>query len=223
MTFPFVRRATPLGALGVLAASALLAGCAVPAKPPAQDPQSRAPTTVPAPVPVVPVEAEPKAPATQPAINFIASTYGQTAAALAYADKLRTMSSGQLGAEINRLGDPGDVPLAQIQLGLALAQTRNLPELARAQGLMQRVATNTTTEGQDLAPLARLLASRYGEQRRVEEDRDKQAQQVRDSQRRIDQLTERLEALRAIERSFSRPSHVAPVPSAAPPNGAAKP
>ncbi len=174
-------------------------------------------------MPVIPVEAEPNAPATQPAINFIASTYGQTAAALAYADKVRSMSTGQLSAEIARLGDPGDVPLAQVQLGLALAQTRNTPELARAQGLMQRVATNTTPEGQDLAPLARLLASRYGEQRRVEEDRDKQAQQVRESQRRIDQLSERLEALRAIERSFSRPSHVAPVPAAAPPNGGAKP
>ena len=59
----------------------------------------------------------------------------------------------------------------------------------------------------------RALAARYAEQRRVEDDRDKQAQQLRDSQRRIDQLNDRIEALRAIERSFARPNPAAPAPA----------
>jgi len=70
-----------------------------------------------------------------------------------------------------------------------------------------------------LHSLARTLAARYVEQRRVEDDRDRQAQQLRDSQRRIDQLNDRIEALRAIERSFARP-HSAPPPAAP---GSAKP
>jgi len=55
------------------------------------------------------------------------------------------------------------------------------------------------------------------EQRRVEDDRDKQVQQLRESQRRIDQLNDRIEALRAIERSFARPNQ--PAPTLPPPNG----
>ena len=68
------------------------------------------------------------------------------------------------------------------------------------------VAANASAEAQSLQPLARVLAVRYAEQRRVEDDRDRQVTQVRDAQRRIDQLNERIEALRAIERSFARPS-----------------
>ena len=79
-------------------------------------------------------------------------------------------------------------------------------DLARALGLMQRVAADTSEAGLPLQPLARLLAARYQEQRRVEDDRDRQAQQVKEAQRRIDQLNDRLEALRAIERSFGRPA-----------------
>ena len=185
-----------------------------------------APSTVPAPptvqnlpAPVVPVEAEPTAPATQPAINFIAATSGPVAAALAYADKVRTMGPPELGGEISRLGEPGEVPLTQVQLALALAQTRQSADLVRAQGLLQRVASSQAPEAQQLAPLARMLSARYGEQRRVEEERDKQAQQLKDSQRRIDQLNERLEALRAIERSFSRPTNHPPASPAPAPNG----
>ncbi|HYP83440.1 hypothetical protein [Variovorax sp.] len=220
MTFLSVRSIVSFVALS---AALMLAGCSTPPQAPqAPDASARTPVPAPAPTPVVPVEAEPAAPATQPAINFIAATSGPVAAALAYADKVRAMPPAELTSEINRLGGPSEVPLAQVQLALALAQTRNPPDLARAQGLMQRVSGSTTPEGQALAPLARLLAARYGEQRRVEDERDKQAQQARDSQRRIDQLSERLEALRAIERSFSRPGHTAPVP-ALPANGGAKP
>ena len=70
------------------------------------------------------------------------------------------------------------------------------------------------------APLAEiesagcLLANRLMDQRRLEDATERQAQQLRDSQRRIDQLNERLEAMRAIERSLTTR------PPAAAPNGA---
>lgn len=130
---------------------------------------------------------------------------------LAYADRLRLMPPPELSQEVSRLGTPL-TSLNQLQLALALSQLRQLPELIRAQELLTRVIGNT--EAQALHPLARLLAARYGEQRRLEEQLDKQNQQLRDVQRRLDQTNERLEALKAIERSLtSRPAASSPAPA----------
>ncbi|RZI89964.1 MAG: hypothetical protein EOP78_16660, partial [Variovorax sp.] len=193
-----------------------LAGCVTAPPPP---PPVEAPPP-PAPLAVVPIEAEPAAPATQPASLFTMITQGPVSAMLAYGEKVRAMNSADLNAELARLGDPGDAPTAQMQTALALAQTRVPADLARAVGLLQRVAANTTaSEAKPLQPLARTLAARYLEQRRVEDDRDRQVAQLRDAQRRIDQLNDRIEALRAIERSFSRPAQrhwPAPAPAPAP-------
>ena len=196
----------------------LLAACTTQPKPP---PEADALPPPPAAPRVVPVEAEPKAPATQPASLFTLITQGPVAAMLAYADKVRPLGGAELNAEITRAGDPGDSPAAQMQLALLLAQTRVPADLVRALGLLQRVMSNPSPEAQPLQPLARALAARYVEQRRVEDDRDKQAQQVRESQRRIDQLNDRIEALRAIERSFARPNNV-PAPTLPAP-GSTKP
>lgn len=195
----------------------LLAACSAPPKPPPE-----AVAVVPAPPPpppVMPVEAEPMAPATQPALVFTQLTQGPVAALLAYADRVRPLGGNELAAELARLGDPGDAPLSQMQVALVLAQTRVPADLVRAIGLMQRVAANPSADAQPLQPLARALAARYQEQRRVEDDRERQAQQLRDSQRRIEQLNDRIEALRAIERSFARPNSPPPAPPAPTPGG----
>ncbi|MDB5851192.1 MAG: hypothetical protein JWP29_4944, partial [Rhodoferax sp.] len=125
---------------------------------------------------------------------------------LAYGDKIRNLSTPELQQEIARLGDPADPnrqPADDLQLAMALGQTRVPGDLARAQSLLQRVLANNQEEVRQLHPLARLLGARYAEQKRVEDQLDRQNQQLRDSQRRIDQLNERLEAMRAIERSLT--------------------
>jgi hypothetical protein len=220
MSFSFVRRSSFAGAMTVPFVL-LLAACATQPKPPAEADALPPPPVVPR---VMPVEAEPRAPATQPASSlFTLMTQGPQAAMLSYADRVRPLNGADLNTEISRIGDPGDAPTAQMQLALLLSQTRVPADLARALGLLQRVIANPAPEAQALHPLARALAARYVEQRRVEDDRDKQVQQLRDSQRRIDQLNDRIEALRAIERSFARPNATpAPVVPAAPPN-ASKP
>lgn len=218
MTVSLARSSALVTAMIVL--PMLLAGCSVPAKPPAKA-AVVLPAAPPPPLPpprVIPVEAEPAAPATQPALSFNPGMGGPLAAMLVYADKLRSLPPPDVAAEIARLGDPADSPATQMQLALALAQTRVPADLARALGLMQRVIGSPAPEAQPLQGLARALAARYMEQRRVEDDRDRQAQQLRDSQRRIEQLNDRLEALRAIERSFSRPN--APAAPGQPHNGA---
>jgi hypothetical protein len=221
MSFSFVRSSTSALAMAVPLAL-MLAACATQPKPPAEADALPPPVTVPR---VMPVEAEPRAPATQPASLFTLMTQGPQAAMLAYADKVRPLGGNELSTEISRIGDPGDSPTTQMQVALLLSQTRVPADLARALGLLQRVIANPSPEAQPLQPLARALAARYVEQRRVEDDRDKQVQQLRDSQRRIDQLNDRIEALRAIERSFARPA-ATPVPAApasAPANNANKP
>ncbi|SCK42062.1 hypothetical protein VAR608DRAFT_4020 [Variovorax sp. HW608] len=187
----------------------LLAGCGAPPRKPPPEP-AVVPVLPPPPPPITPVEAEPIAPATQPGGIFSQLTQGPLGAMLAYADRIRPLGPPELGNELNRLGELADTPTTQMQTSLVLAQTRNPADLARAQSLLQKVATNPSAEAQPLQPLARTLAARIAEQRRVEEDRDKQAQQLRDAQRRIDQLNDRIEALRAIERSFARPNSPQP-------------
>ncbi len=188
----------------------LLAACAAPFTPTPPAQAVAAAPLPPPPPPVQPVEAEPMAPATQPALFFTQLTQGPLAAVLAYADRVRPLGGSELAAELARLGDPGDVPTTQMQVALVLAQTRVPADLARATGLLQRVVASSSADALPLHPLARTLAARYMEQRRVEDDRDRQVQSLRDSQRRIDQLNERIEALRAIERSFARPANSAP-------------
>lgn len=130
---------------------------------------------------------------------------------LAYADRLRTMPGAELAQEISRLGSMS-APADQVQLALVLSQQRQTPELIRAQDLLTRVINNPDAQARELHALARLLATRFGEQRRIEDLLDKQSQQTRELQRRLDQSNERLEALKAIERSLTSRSQ-APAPS----------
>jgi uncharacterized protein YoxC len=93
---------------------------------------------------------------------------------------------------------------ADLQLAVALGQTRQPQDMQRAIGVLQRLANAAGEDARRLQPMARLIAARYVEQRRVEDLLDKQNAAMRDTQRRMDQLNERLEAVRAIERSLTR-------------------
>jgi len=129
---------------------------------------------------------------------------------LAYADRTLGASTADLARETARLSELDESkPSRALRLALVLAQTRQPVDTARALGLVQRTLANPAA--QDLHPLARLLEARLTQQRRLEEQLERQAQQLRDAQRRNDQLSERLEAVRAIERSLTtRPTPATP-------------
>ena len=131
---------------------------------------------------------------------------------LTYADRVRSLTPAELGSELSRLIDARS-PGEHMQQALALAQLRQTPDLIRAQDLLTRVLANASPEAMAYHPLARLLATRFGEQRRFEDLLDKQVQQTRETQRRLDQTAERLEALKAIERSLGArvPAMAAPL------------
>ena len=151
-------------------------------------------------LPPLPVAVAPNPPVSEPTLRL-----------LAYAERVRQMQGPELSQEISRQAE-GSNPVSQLQLSLALSQLRQPPELPRAQELLARVLANP--EAAPLHPLARLLASRFLEQRRLEEQIERQAQQLRDTQRRLEQTNERLEALKAIERSLvSRPGGATSAPT----------
>lgn len=203
----------------VLAAAlclALLAGCATTAPqtqtpappPPVEEPQMAAPAEP------EPTQAEEAGPTTPPKDRL--------RELLDYADRMQRASTVDLAREMARLSD-GDEnkPGRNLRLALVLIQTRQPADTARALGLVQRALAHA--DAQDLHPLARLLEARLTHQRKLEDQLERQAQQLRDAQRRNDQLSDRLEAMRAIERSLTTrpPTSVAPASNPASPSGSA--
>ena len=214
----FVRRSR-IGLLtsGISLAAALLAACSSlpgPKSAPETAPKAAQPAATSG-SSVTPANTGPSAPSDSPAP---AAASEPVVRILAYADRVRAMSAAELGQEVTRLG-LAFVPADQLQLALVLSQLRQTPELIRAQELLTRLLANTDAEAQALHPLARLLAARYGEQRRLEDLLEKQNQQTRDVQRRLEQTNERLEALKAIERSLTSRS---PAPAASAPASRAR-
>lgn len=195
---PFVRTAA------CCALAALLAACAAPAAMPAA-----APAAEPMRVMVLPAAPEP-VPADNPAPPPPAGAAHPVEAAIAFAERVRILAPSELAQEVQRLGDTSYTPLRGTQLALALAQTRTPASATRAQSLLQRVLADASTEARGLHGFARLLSAQLAEQRRAEEQAERQAQQLRDAQRRIEQLNDRLEAVRAIERSLPGPAQRPP-------------
>ncbi|WP_439586217.1 hypothetical protein [Hydrogenophaga sp.] len=213
-------RASRIGLFTVLACTLAACGTA-PAAPPVETNPVAPSISAPSPTPPPPLTVTPvQPPPVQPPVALDSETRpvpDVITALLTYAERLRVLNPTDLAAEIVVLGDPGNVPLRQMQLALALMHTHQPVDTARALGLVQRVVGHPGPESLQLKPLARLMAERLSEMRRLEETTERQTQQLRESQRRIEQLNERLEAMRAIERSLnSRPS-AAPVPPASAP------
>jgi hypothetical protein len=190
---PAARRARSLATLGTLALA--VAGCQTPPPPPPPEPP-------PKPV-VMEVHCAPAADEDDIAARHFIATQ----------NRLSTLNTADLSTEANRPADPNSVQ-SQIDQALALGLTHTPGDLQRAQTLVDQVIHNTAQEADPWRGPARLLASMYADQRRADEQVEKTAQQLRDaqreSQRKLDQVNEKLEQLKAIERSLNtRPAGAA--------------
>jgi hypothetical protein len=129
--------------------------------------------------------------------------------------QFRLLSAPQLAAEIERLEriERQEATAEHtLRWALALAQTLQVQDTQRALALVQRVLESPDPQSVTLRPLAHLLGHLLREQRRLDLQNERLSQQLRESQRRVEQLNDRIEAMRAIERSLNRPA-----PSSAPP------
>ena len=177
----------------------LLAACSAWNPPPPAPPPPPPPPPPPAPAPVISKPLDLALPSDQVARQL-----------LAYDEKLRVMAPADLTAEITRLSyalsttTPLAPPDVILQLSLALARQHNPGDLARASTLLEALTLSDAAELQPWQALAHLLDGWISEERRLDDQLERQGTQLRDTQRTIQQLTEKLEALKAIERSMIR-------------------
>lgn len=130
---------------------------------------------------------------------------------IAASERLRGLPTADLVREVVRLSESPQQPATTIEMAIGLGLTRSPGDVARAIGLLDPIARSSSPDLAPWQPWARLLLARYQEQRRVEDQVERQAQQLREQQRRIDQLNNQVEALKAIERSMApRPSQLPP-------------
>ncbi|MEG0886182.1 MAG: hypothetical protein RSH52_33640, partial [Janthinobacterium sp.] len=105
---------------------------------------------------------------------------------LAYQNALRLMTPSELAKAQLDLAKADTAPQNVIRRAMLQAAVRGPGDLARAQALLEPLATATGKDAQLLAPLAQLLVGQYAELRRQEDSIDKLNTQLRDAQRRND-------------------------------------
>jgi hypothetical protein len=211
---PIPSRRWPLAGAVVL----LLAACSA-LQPPPPAPVAAPPAPPPAPAPV-----EPPAPPPPPAAPQPDPADAVARRLLAYHEQLRQFSPPELAQDITRLNamiaanTSAASPSMVLELALALSVNRSPGDLARAVTLLDPLVRSTAPELAPWQPLARLLMGRLVDQRRLEDQLERQASQLRDAQRNLLQTNEKLEALKAIERSLNaRPAGAASTPPASAP------
>lgn len=118
-------------------------------------------------------------------------------------DALRQATPESLNTLAARLAAEPATPAGMVHLALVWLHTHNPGDAARALAQMEGLANANDPATAAWTNWLPLLAARAAEQKRLEEQINRQTQQLRDNQRRIDQLTEQLEALKAIERSLA--------------------
>lgn len=167
----------------VCLAAAVAAGCATVSEP------TPAPA-VPMPAPVAPILPAP-------------SPEDGQAAALFHRQSVLRLPPAEITRERNRLAAVAVEPAAQLRLAMLLAQPRSPnADLARALALTELVLKSADPAAVSLHPLAWLLAEQLAERLRLEGLGERQSAQLKESQRRVGELQEKLERLANIERSL---------------------
>lgn len=162
-----------------------------------------------APAPRATVAACPPAPALAPA----PAADNAVNELLAYQAGVRLLAPAEQAKALLELNKQDSSARTSVRRAMLLAALRGAGDLGRAQAQLDAVVQASAPEDQVLKPLAQLLLASYGEARRQEDAADKLNQQLREGQRRNEQLNEKLEALKNIERTLSvRPAATAPAP-----------
>ena len=128
------------------------------------------------------------------------------ASVLAYPEHLARMSAAELSRERSALSGQAPTSVVKARLALVFVQQH---ELSRAQSTLESILKSTEASPSALLPLLRLIHQQVSERVKLEQlvqrqtsQNEQQAQQLRESQRRVVELQEKIEALAGIERSL---------------------
>ena len=155
---------------------------------------------VPAPVKVVPV---PRAVApVQPTVDAL----------LAYHRSLDGVSQADLTKELTALNSAPAGAATEVRKAIVLGYMRDPARSARARAILAGVLLMDDADALALRPLVEWMISNDTELRRVTQlSNERQAVQLKDAQRRYDQLNDKLEAMKRIESSQpASPIEIAP-------------
>lgn len=130
----------------------------------------------------------------------------QVVPTLAFYQSLQRMSAAEMTRERTALGAHPSAPANQLRLAMLLGHPRAAQDLNRALGLLDSVMKSPDPGAQSLHPLARLLADNYNERLKIDAQAEKQGaqlkEQLKESQRKTQELQDKLNALADIERTL---------------------
>jgi hypothetical protein len=132
-------------------------------------------------------------------------------AALLYNQSLSRMTAAELGRERSVLAAVPQTPFTQVRMALLLGHPRVQQDLGKGLALLEGVLKSTEQAAVSFHPLARQLADNYQERMKLENQLERQGQQLKDSQRKSAELQEKLDSLANIEQTLiPRPRVVSP-------------
>jgi hypothetical protein len=121
---------------------------------------------------------------------------------LSYQHNVRQMPPSEQAKALANLNRQPVSARVQMQKAMLYASMGGSGDLVRAQGQLDQLLTSIKPDAERLKPLAMLLNATYADRRRQDENAERLTQQLRDEQRRTDQLNDKLEALKDIERTL---------------------
>ena len=125
--------------------------------------------------------------------------------ALTYYQSLGRMTASELARERSALAALTSSPSVQIRQAMLLGHPRFGQDGSRALVLVDGLLKSADPAAVELQPLARLLADQYHERLRLESQLDRQGGQLKESQRKAQELQEKLDSLTDIERTLTPP------------------
>jgi len=144
----------------------------------------------------------PQDPSAGPAIKAM-PVYGDSLEELlAYNALLRKMPAPELARELQRLHGFPASPSNRVRKAMVLAMTRDPIDLTKAEAQLWNVMADNSVEAEKLKPLVQLLVGNYADQRRLADNAERSSNQAREAQRKVEELRDKLEALKNIERSL---------------------
>jgi hypothetical protein len=137
----------------------------------------------------------------RPAVNLL----------LAYHRAVEGLSQADLNKELIALNSAPAGAETEVRKAMVLGCMRDSARLARARAILASVLMMDDADALSLRPLVEWMMDNNTELRRTISSNDRQASQLKELQRRFDQLNEKLEAMKRIESSQpASPIEIAP-------------